>query len=221
MNSNSIKSLKRLFPDVPEAAWPVLTDWAELIREWNGKINLISRKDIEHLEARHLAHCLAITNHLRLMQGARVMDVGTGGGFPGLIMAVCYPQAQFTLIDSVGKKIAAVKDISERLGLKNVDVRQLRAESINKQFDFITGRAVKNLPEYFSWIKGNLRKGQRNSIPNGALYWKGGELEPELQQIGIRPERTIDLRHDLKDDYFEQKYILHFDARDVPRVKTP
>lgn len=214
-----VQVLEQRFPSVPQEAWPVLSDWAELLREWNEKINLISRKDIEHLEERHLAHCLAITNHLKLMKGARVMDVGTGGGFPGLIMAICYPQAQFTLIDSIGKKIGVVADIAERLGLRNVEARQCRAESINKEFDFITGRAVKNLPEYFSWIKGNLRKGQRNSIPNGVLYWKGGALEPELEAIGIRPRLTIDLQHELQDDYFAQKYILHFDARDVPRVR--
>jgi 16S rRNA (guanine527-N7)-methyltransferase len=207
------------FPNVNEQAWPVLESWAELICEWNQKINLISRKDIEYLGARHLAHCLAITNHLKLMHGARVMDVGTGGGFPGLIMAICYPQAQFTLIDSIGKKIGVVRDIADRLNLKNVDARQCRAEAVHKQFDFITGRAVKNLPEFFSWIKNNLRRGQRNSIPNGVLYWKGGALEPEFDAIGIRPRLTIDLEAELKSDYFAQKYILHFDARDVPRVR--
>lgn len=215
-----MNDFKNKFPNVSEASWRQLADWAGLIRDWNEKINLISRKDIDHLEERHLAHCLVITNHLKLMNGARVMDVGTGGGFPGLIMALCYPQAQFTLIDSIGKKISVVQDIAKRLDLNNVEARQCRAESINKQFDFVTGRAVKNLPEYFSWIKGNLRKGQRNSIPNGVLYWKGGELEPELEAIGIRPRLTIDLQKELADDYFEQKYILHFDARDVPRVKT-
>ena len=107
------------------------------------------------------------------MHGARLMDVGTGGGFPGLIMAICYPQARFTLVDSVGKKIAVVADIAERLGLPNVEVRHGRAELVKKEYDFITGRAVKNLPEFFSWIRGNLRRGQRNSIPNGVLYWKG------------------------------------------------
>lgn len=212
-------SLKQRFPNIEADTWTILSEWAVLIREWNEKINLISRKDIEHLEERHLAHCLEITNHLKLMKGARVMDVGTGGGFPGLIMAICYPQAQFTLVDSIGKKIAVVADIAERLGLRNLEARQCRAESIKKEFDFITGRAVKNLPEYFSWIKGNLRKGQRNSIPNGVLYWKGGELQAELDTIGIQPRLTIDLQKELQDDYFEQKYILHFDARDVPRVR--
>lgn len=211
--------LKAKFPEVSESNWLVLADWATLIREWNDKINLISRKDIEFLESRHLSHCLAITNHLKLMHGARVMDVGTGGGFPGLIMAICYPQARFTLIDSIGKKIAVVADIADRLGLKNVDARQCRAESVKKEFDFVTGRAVKNLPEYFSWIKGNLRKGQRHSIPNGVLYWKGGDLEPEYEAIGIRPRLTIDLQAELGDEYFAEKYILHFDARDVPRLR--
>ena len=215
-----MEQLSKKFPEIEADTWTVLSEWAELLREWNEKINLISRKDIEHLEVRHLAHCLAITHHLKLMKGARVMDVGTGGGFPGLIMAICYPQAQFTLVDSIGKKIGVVADIAERLGLRNVEARQCRAESINKEFDFVTGRAVKNLPEYFGWIKGNLRKGQRNSIPNGVLYWKGGELEPELEAIGIRPRLTFDLRDELRDDYFAQKYILHFDARDVPRVRT-
>lgn len=214
-------ALRAQFPNIHEDIWPVLKAWAVLLREWNEKINLISRKDIEHLEARHLSHCLAITNHLKLMQGTRIMDVGTGGGFPGILMAICYPQAHFTLIDSIGKKIAVVKDLAEKLGLKNVEARQCRAEEIKKEFDFITGRAVKNLPEYFSWIRGNLRRGERNSIPNGVLYWKGGELEDEFEALGIRPRKTISLQETFSDSYFEQKYILHFDARDVPRVRRP
>ena len=214
-------ALRAQFPNIHEDIWPVLEAWAVLLREWNEKINLISRKDIEHLEARHLSHCLAITNHLKLMQGTRIMDVGTGGCFPGILMAICYPQAHFTLIDSIGKKIAVVKDLAEKLGLKNVEARQCRAEEIKKEFDFITGRAVKNLPEYFSWIRGNLRRGERNSIPNGVLYWKGGELEDELEALGIRPRKTISLQETFSDPYFEQKYILHFDARDVPRVRRP
>jgi 16S rRNA (guanine527-N7)-methyltransferase len=213
--------IRKQFPQVEETAWPVLEAWAVLLREWNAKINLISRKDIEYLEARHLSHCLAITNHLKLMSGARIMDVGTGGGFPGIIMAICYPQANFTLIDSIGKKITVVQDLVDKLGLKNVEARQCRAEDVKKQFDFVTGRAVKNLPEYFSWIKKNVRRGERNSIPNGVLYWKGGELDDELTALGIRPRKTISLGEIFGDLYFEEKYILHFDARDIPRVRKP
>ncbi|HAV12484.1 MAG TPA: 16S rRNA (guanine(527)-N(7))-methyltransferase RsmG [Opitutae bacterium] len=216
-----MQSIRAQFPNVSDETWPILEKWAVLLREWNEKINLISRKDIEHLEEHHLSHCLEITNHLKLMNGARVMDVGTGGGFPGIIMAICYPQAQFTLIDSIGKKIKVVQDLVDQLGLKNVEAKQTRAEQINKEFDFITGRAVKNLPEYFSWIKGNVRKGQRNSIPNGVLYWKGGDMDDELDALGIRPRKVINLEKTFSDPYFEKKYILHFDARDVPRARKP
>ena len=209
------------FPNVDVSAWSVLEAWAILLRDWNLKINLISRRDIDHLEEYHLSHCLAITNHLKLMQGTRVLDVGTGGGFPGIIMAICYPQAHFTLIDSIGKKVKVVQDLAEQLGLKNVEVGQHRAEQVKKQFDFITGRAVKNLPEYFSWIRGNIRRGSRNSIPNGVLYWKGGELENELVALGIRPRKTISLEEEFSDPYFKEKYILHFDARDLSRVRKP
>ena len=213
--------IRKQFPQIEEAAWLLLETWAAYLREWNTKINLISRKDIEYLEARHLSHCLSITNHLKLMSGTRIMDVGTGGGFPGIIMAICYPQAHFTLIDSIGKKITVVQDLVDKLELKNVEARQCRAEEVKKKFDFITGRAVKNLPEYFSWIKDNVRRGERNSIPNGVLYWKGGELDDELAALGIRPRKTISLGETFSDPYFEQKYILHFDARDVPRARKP
>ena len=209
--------LKSKFPHVSEASWSLLGQLAALLREWNERINLISRKDIEHLEERHLAHCLAITNYLKLMPDARVLDVGTGGGLPGIPMAICYPQAQFTLIDSIAKKIAVVQDLVDRLGLKNVEALQMRAEAVDRKFDFVTGRAVKNLPQFFSWIKGNLRRGERHSAPNGVLYWKGGAIEDEFDALGFRPRKIISLETMLEDAYFEQKYILHFDARDIVR----
>ena len=213
-------SLRAQFPSVAAYQWTILEQWSQLIRDWNAKINLISRKDIDFLELRHLAHCLAITNHLKLMQGARVLDVGTGGGFPGLIMAIAYPQAQFTLVDSIGKKIMVVQSIVSELGLQNVEAQQCRAQSVNKQFDFVTGRAVKNLPEFFGWIKGNLRCGQRNSLANGVLYWKGGQLKEELGVLGIDPRLTVGLDGFMADSYFENKSILHFDAGDVPHARS-
>lgn len=210
-----VHTIKNKFPNITRDSWLLLEQWAILIREWNEKVNLISRKDIQHLEVRHLSHCLAITNYLYLEPGAQVLDVGTGGGLPGIVMAICYPQAQFTLIDSIGKKIAVVQDLIDRLELTNVDALQARAETIRRQFDFITGRAVKNLPEFFSWIRGNLRQKSRHSVPNGVLYWKGGALSEELEQLGIKPIRTLYLEKMLNDAYFEQKYILHFDVKDI------
>ena len=213
--------LRERFPDVPPEAWPLLREWAALLREWNVKINLVSRKDIDRLEDRHLAHCLAVTRHLRLMHGARVLDVGTGGGLPGLPMAICYPQARFTLVDSVGKKVGVVRDIAGRLGLKNVDAHHCRAEALDRSFDFVTGRAVADMAVFIGWIRSRLRPGRRNSLPNGVLYWRGGELEPEFEALGIRPRLQYDLGAELGDRYFEGKYLLHFDARDLPRARAP
>lgn len=207
-------------PCLSDEMWSALDAWAVLLREWNEKVNLVSRKDIDQLETRHLAPCLAITNHLKLMHGARVLDIGTGGGLPGLPMAICYPQAHFTLVDSTGKKIAVVRDIAARLGLKNVEAHQLRAESMRKEYDFVTGRAVKSLPEFFGWLRGRVRKGARHSMANGVLYWKGGAFESETEELGIRPRQVIDIGAELNEDLLREKYILHFDARDLPRARS-
>ncbi len=223
--------LKVLFQNIEDPSWILLKKWVGLLKEWNQKINLISRKDIEALEERHLPHCLAITEYLRLSPGAAVLDVGTGGGLPGIPMAICYPQAQFTLIDSIGKKIVAVQAIADSLGLNNVKALQVRAENVNSKFDFITGRAVKNLPEYLSWIHNNLRsnkvkpqgtssdKSPQNSLENGILYWKGGAFQDELAPLGLSPSDCFDLEALLKDGYFSEKYILHIKAEALEKVR--
>ena len=209
---------QQLFPNIPEDAWPVLERWTELLREWNAKINLISRKDIDALEEHHLLHCLAITNVLFLNKGARILDVGTGGGLPGLPMAICYPQAKFTLIDSIAKKVEVVQTIADELGLKNVVARQVRAEALKTQFDFVTGRAVKNLPEFLSWIQNNLEKGDQHSLPNGVIYWKGGSIEAELNPLGIQSKTLVDLEKVLGDPYFNDKFIIHIKAEALKKV---
>ena len=210
---------QQLFPNIPDDAWPILTRWAGLLRDWNTKINLISRKDIDALEKRHMVHCLAITNALSLKKGARILDVGTGGGLPGLPMAICYPQAKFTLIDSIAKKVGVVQSIADELGLANVEAKQVRAETLKTQFDFVTGRAVKNLPEFLSWISDNLQKGNRHSLPNGVIYWKGGPIKAELKPFGIKPNICVDLEPALKDDFYKDKYILHIEAEALKRVR--
>ena len=203
---------QQLFPNISEDTWPILERWAELLREWNTKINLISRKDIDALEERHLVHCLAITNTLILKKGARILDVGTGGGLPGLLMAICYPQAKFTLIDSIAKKVGVVQSIAGDLGLANVEAKQVRAQALKPQFDFVTGRAVKNLPEFLSWISNNLQKGNKHSLPNGVIYWKGGFIEHELKSLGLQFKTCVDLERALRNSYFKDKFIIHIRA---------
>jgi 16S rRNA (guanine527-N7)-methyltransferase len=210
---------QQLFPNISEEAWMKLERWAVLLREWNTKINLISRKDIDALEERHLIHCLAITNALTLKKGARILDVGTGGGLPGLPMAICYPQAKFTLIDSIAKKVGVVQAVADALGLENVEAKQVRAEALKTQFDFVTGRAVKNLPEFLSWISDNLQKGNRHSLPNGVIYWKGGSIEAELKPLGVQSKICVDLESALGDTYYKDKYILHIQAEALKKIQ--
>lgn len=219
--SEAFERLKSAFAGAPIAPeqWSLIEQMSVLHREWNAKINLVSRKDIENLEWHHYAPCLAAVQFLRLMAGARVIDVGTGGGFPGLLLAVLYPQAQFTLMDSVAKKILVVSDIAQKLKLANLEARVGRVEKLNKTFDFVTGRAVTNLPQFFGLVRKLLRAGKKNSLVNGILYWKGGELDAETQTLGVVPEKTFPLETLLDDSFFSGKYILHYPYGDVFRAK--
>jgi 16S rRNA (guanine527-N7)-methyltransferase len=217
-----MQDLIPLFPEVEEAQWAQLIEMAALHREWNEKINLVSRKDIEHLERHHYAPCIAAVKFLKLMVGARVIDVGTGGGFPGLILAVLYPKADFTLVDSVGKKVMVVEDIVKRLKLKNVQVLNARAEQLTHEHDFITGRAVADLRLFVSQTKQLIRHGLKHSLPNGILYWQGGDPAEEKAKAGIAPHFSYELRPLLWDDEkFEGKRIVLYRAQDLPRCKKP
>jgi 16S rRNA (guanine527-N7)-methyltransferase len=217
-----MQDLIPLFPEVEEAQWAKLIEMAALHREWNEKINLVSRKDIEHLERHHYAPCIAAVKCLKLMVGARVIDVGTGGGFPGLILAVLYPKADFTLVDSVGKKVMVVEDIVKRLKLKNVQVLNARAETLTHEHDFITGRAVSDLRLFVHQTKQLIRHGLKHSLPNGILYWQGGDPAEEKAKAGIAPHFSFELRPQLwNDEKFEGKRIVLYRAQDLPRCKKP
>ncbi len=206
---------------LPDAARPRLAELAALLREWNAKLNLVSRTDIENLEQRHIAPCLAPLKFLKLAPGATVLDVGTGGGLPGLPLAICYPEAKFLLVDSTAKKIRAVTDIAQRLGLTNVEARPVRAETLTGHFDFVLGRAVTALPLFVSWIKARLRPGAQHSLANGVLIWKGGDLTAELADLGVEPRQRFFLEGFFQDEYFKEKYILHFAAEDLARARPP
>ncbi len=208
------ETLRNWFPDIEENAWPKLQEYSERIREWNTKVNLVSRKDMDQFVTKHLAHCLVATTFLRLMNRTTLLDVGTGGGLPGIPLAICYPQASFTLMDSIAKKIMVVEDIVKGMGLKNVKVIRGRAEELpaKQRFDFVLGRAVTRIPKFHGWIKDKLRKGNRNSIKNGLLYWKGGDFKEELEGQRLQPSQIWDVAKILPSGDFDEKYILHFSA---------
>lgn len=183
-----------------------------LIRAQNERVNLISRKDVEHIEEHHLLHCLTATRVLRLAAGARVADVGTGGGFPGLPLAILYPHAKFTLVDSVAKKGRAVFEVAEALGLENVHVVTERVEKLRDRFDYVLGRAVASLPEFIGWTAHLLHPGKKGELANGILYFKGTLWKDELAPHTLRPASVWDLHDFVPLPYFEGKYLLHFPA---------
>ena len=204
--------LKGWFPGISDPQWDKLQEYTALLREWNAKINLVSRKDMDRLETKHLAHCLTITKFLRLMPRARLLDVGTGGGLPGIPMAICYPQAKFTLMDSIAKKTMVVEDIAKRLNLENVEVRRGRVEELPKKktYDFVLGRAVTALPVFFGWVRDKVAKGSKNSPANGILYLKGGDYTEELKSSGLTPAKIWNLDELLPEAELGDKYLIHF-----------
>ncbi len=204
--------LKGWFPGISDPQWDKLQEYTALLREWNAKINLVSRKDMDRLETKHLAHCLTITKFLRLMPRARLLDVGTGGGLPGIPTAICYPQAKFTLMDSIAKKTMVVEDIAKRLNLENVEVRRGRVEELPKKktYDFVLGRAVTALPVFFGWVRDKVAKGSKNSPANGILYLKGGDYTEELNSSGLTPAKIWNLDELLPEAELGDKYLIHF-----------
>ena len=211
-SENNWNLLEQWFPELSSESWDQLKEYTSLLREWNEKINLVSRKDMDRLETKHLAHCLTITNFLRLMPKAQVLDVGTGGGLPGIPLAICYPQARFTLMDSIGKKVMVVEDMVKRLNLKNVEILRGRVEELPKKrtYDFIIGRAVSALPTFFGWVNNKIRKGARNSPANGILYLKGGDYTEELKTSGLHPAKIWNLDELLPQAELGEKYLIHF-----------
>ena len=194
---------------------------AAAFRECNTRVNLVSRKDIENLEAHHIAPCAVAARFFVPAPGTRVIDVGTGGGLPGLPLAAIFPQVEFLLVDSIGKKIRAVAEMAKAAKLDNVRAVQARAENIPGRFDFATGRAVTALPVFISWIRNKMVFKGASNPENGLLYWKGGSLEPELAEGGLRPKTLYRLDELLPDsDYFSGKYIAHFTAIDIAKWRS-
>lgn len=200
--------IHRYFPQLTEKQKEQFAALEGLYAEWNAQINVISRKEPEHFYERHVLHSLAIAKVCRFNPGAEVLDIGTGGGFPGIPLAILFPEAQFHLVDSIGKKIKVVEEVVLALGLKNVSAEQIRAEKLNRSFDFIVSRAVTQMPRFMSWTRNRIRKGREaGSMANGILYLKGGDLKEELADF---PKAKIyALAKFFEEDFFETKKVVY------------
>ena len=179
-----------------------------LYAEWNEKINVISRKDIENLEIKHVLHSLAIATSTDFKLGTRILDVGTGGGFPGIPLAILLPEVQFTLVDAIGKKIKVVNAVKEALGLRNVTAKHVNVKLLNDKFHFVVSRAVTNLTDFVPLIQKNIAKKDINAIPNGLLYLKGGDLTEEIKPFKNSID-IIDVNTFFEEEFFETKKILY------------
>lgn len=181
----------------------------ELYAYWNERINVVSRKDIENIIERHVLHSMAIAKVMAFQKGASVLDVGTGGGFPGIPLAILFPETDFLLVDSIGKKIKVVQEVAQALELKNVRAVQARAESVQEKFDFVVSRAVTALPDFYKWVRPLFKKESVHSLPNGILYLKGGDLTAELSPFkGVKEYLISDF---FKEDFFETKKVIYVD----------
>ena len=200
--------INKYFPSLSNEQIEKLSQLQEIYREWNSKINVISRKDIDHLYLKHVLHSLGIAKVIEFKRGTQIMDAGTGGGFPGIPLAILFPEANFFLSDSIGKKIKVVNDVAKELELKNVIAQQIRIEEVNNKFDFIISRAVTSFDVFCNWIKTKINTKSFNNIPNGILYLKGGDLTEELKAVR-KKTKIYDLSNFFTEDFFETKKVVH------------
>lgn len=203
----------RYFPEITIRQKEQFAQLEELYRFWNAQINVISRKDIDSLYLHHILHSLSIAKVITFLPGEKVLDVGTGGGFPGIPLAILFPETQFRLVDSIGKKIKVVKEVSSAIALKNLEATHARAEQINDKFNFIVSRAVTQFKDFYPWIRGKFSAEEINSKRNGVIYLKGGDLTQEIKEAGLRKVEQIPIDTFFEEDYFESKLVIYFPAQ--------
>ncbi len=201
----------KYFPNLTAVQKKQFEQLQELYLFWNAQINVISRKDTDEFYERHVLHSLGIAKIMEFTSGSSVLDIGTGGGFPGIPLAILFPDVQFHLVDSIGKKIKVVNEVTQALGLKNVRATHARAEEIKEQFDFIVSRAVTAMPAFLLWTKGKFLKESKNSLPNGILYLKGGDLKEEMSPVKY-PYKIHSLQTVFSGEFFETKAVVYVDT---------
>lgn len=200
--------LLKYFPDLTAQQQQQFNALPELYTFWNNQINVVSRKDIESLGERHVLHSLGIAKVTEFLPGENVMDVGTGGGFPGIPLAILFPETSFHMVDSIGKKIKVVQEVAKAAGLKNVRASHSRAEQVNEKFDFVVSRAVTQLKDFYPWVRGKFNKESKNKLANGILYLKGGDLAQEIKESGLKVTQ-YHLKDYFDEEFFETKQVIY------------
>ncbi|WP_203296030.1 16S rRNA (guanine(527)-N(7))-methyltransferase RsmG [Luteirhabdus pelagi] len=202
-----MKLIETYFPDLTEAQRNDFQKLEGLYHDWNEKINVVSRKDIDELYLRHVLHSLGIAKLQRFKPGSKILDVGTGGGFPGIPLAILHPETEFHLVDSIGKKIKVVEEVVDGLGLTNVTAINDRVENVDGQYDFIVSRAVAQMETFVRWVKGRIKKKSEHELRNGILYLKGGDLTEELAKY--KAAKVYPLTNFFNEPFFETKSVVH------------
>ncbi|MCF8233232.1 MAG: 16S rRNA (guanine(527)-N(7))-methyltransferase RsmG [Bacteroidales bacterium] len=200
--------VKKYFPDLTDAQLQKLSTYHDLLLQWNAKVNLVSRKETGHLWERHILHSLGIAKVFGFPAGSKVVDVGTGGGLPGIPLAIVFPDSEFVLVDSIAKKTKAVEDMISRLDLENASATHTRIEKYDGQYDFVVSRAVKALPVFYTWVKDKLRWGISKDRPNGILYLKGGDFQEEIKNLDLR-SKIWELSDCFDESFFESKKVVY------------
>lgn len=208
MSNHGMEIIREYFPDLNREIFSKFTRLPPLYSEWNEKINVISRKDIDQIAERHVLHSLAIAKFIQFKPETRILDVGTGGGFPGIPLAIMFPESEFHLVDSIGKKVKVVNEVSSALDLQNVTTSQIRAEQVAEKFDFVVSRAVTRMKPFLEWVKSKFSEKSFNDRSNGVIALKGGDLSEELSEIK-RPYMEVNVSDYFRKEFFETKKIVY------------